>query len=194
MLSNLVSEEEEAAPAINSVNLVWVGLALIIMVAAIESRSIWFLNFVHVICGVLWTGIDLFMGFVMGPILRRVPFAVRRAIVCRLMPKMLFLMPTLAVITGTVGYFLAQRIGYLGLGYPAFGWVVAALAIVTVLTVQGLGLLLPINLRVYFELRKPHPDGARIGRLMRVYVKAVAFQGVMQIAILAVMARFVAGF
>ncbi len=40
------------------------------MIAAIVSGNIWFLNWVHVMCGVLWTGIDLFMGFVLGPVLR----------------------------------------------------------------------------------------------------------------------------
>ncbi|MFI4988877.1 MAG: hypothetical protein ACHQF3_15725, partial [Alphaproteobacteria bacterium] len=142
---------------------------------------------------VLWTGIDLFMGFVVGPILRRVPLAARRAVICRLMPRMLFIMPTLAVVTGTAGWFLAVRGGYLDVGYPAFWWVVAALAIIAVLTIQGLGILLPVNLRVYFELRTANPDGARIARLMRLYVRVVALQGILQIAIILVMARFVSG-
>ncbi len=43
------------------------AFALAVMTAAIMSHDRWFLNFVHVICGVLWTGIDLFMGFVVGP-------------------------------------------------------------------------------------------------------------------------------
>ena len=77
--------------------------------------------------------------------------------------------------------------------YPAFGWVFAALIIVTILTIQGLGFLLPTNLMVYFEMRKPQPDGARVGRLMRWYFYAVAFQGCMQVAIIVVMARFVTG-
>ena len=38
------------------------------MITAIVSHDHWFLNFVHVICGVMWTGIDLFMGFIIGPI------------------------------------------------------------------------------------------------------------------------------
>src|SRR5258707_14858584 len=70
-------------------------LGLAVMTVAIPSHERWFLNFVHVICGVMWTGIDLFMGFVMGPILRRVDLSVRREIIVRLVPKTLFLMPTL---------------------------------------------------------------------------------------------------
>jgi hypothetical protein len=184
----------DAIPPIRPANLVWVGLALAAMIGAIDSDQPWLLNFVHVMAGVLWTGIDLFMGFVIGPILRRVPLEARRAIICRLMPRMLFLMPTLAIVTGTAGWFLARDRGYLDIDYPAFGWVAAALAIVTLLTLLGVGVLLPTNLLVYFELRKPAPDTARIARWMRRYVRVVALQGMLQIAIMVVMARFVTGF
>ena len=181
-------------PQIRVRNLVWVALAFLVMTAAIGGDDIWVLNFVHVIAGVLWTGIDLFMGFVVGPILRRVDIGTRRAIVVRLMPRMLFLMPTLSIVTTTAGWFLAERRGFLDLPFPEFWWVAAALAIVTVLTVQGLGMLLPINLRVFFEFRKAEPDLERIGRWMRIYVRVIASQGVMQVAIIVIMARFVTGF
>ena len=46
---------------------------------------------------------------------------------------------------------------------------------------------------VYLEMRKPAPDGERIGRLMRRYVRVVAFQGSMQIVIIVIMARFATG-
>lgn len=36
------------------------------------NGSPWFLNRVHAMSGVLWTGTDLFMGFVIGPIIRGV--------------------------------------------------------------------------------------------------------------------------
>ena len=63
------------------------ALALAVMTAAIMSHDRWFLNFVHVICGVMWTGIDLFMGFIVGPILRRVNMSVRREVILRLVPR-----------------------------------------------------------------------------------------------------------
>ena len=86
----------DVTPKIRWRNLAWVALALAVMIVAIQGEELWFLNFVHVLAGILWTGIDLFMGFVMGPILRLVDVATRRAIVVRLMPRMLFLMPTLS--------------------------------------------------------------------------------------------------
>lgn len=170
------------------------AVALAAMTTAILSDSLWFLNFVHVMAGVLWTGIDLFMGFVVGPVLRRVSFDTRRAIMAGIIPRTLVLMPTLSTITGTAGWFLAVRLGYLDLGYPEFWWVIAALAIITVLTVQGLGYLLPTNLRIYFEMQKPAPDQDKLKRMMGTYVRVVAIQGTMQVLIIVVMARFATGF
>src|ERR1041385_1652663 len=73
---------------------VWYAIAaLAVMVGAIIAGNLWFLNFIHVSVSLLWTGIDLFMGFLLGPILRRVDIPVRREIVRRLTPKTLFLMP-----------------------------------------------------------------------------------------------------
>ena len=142
----------------------------------------------------LWTGIDLFMGFIVGPVLRGVSFETRRAIIGGLIPRTLILMPTLSTITSTAGWFLAVRMGFLNLGYPEFWWVVAALSIVTVLTIQGLGYLLPANLRLYFEVQKAQPDMQKIGRWMKTYLRVVAVQGTMQVAIIVVMARFATGF
>ena len=53
--------------------------------------------------------------------------------------------------------------------------------------------MLPTNIRVYLELKGAEPDMAKIGRLMRLYIYVVASQGVMQIGIIVVMARFVTG-
>lgn len=112
-------------------------VALGVMTVAIVSHDHWFLNFVHVICGVLWTGIDLFMGFVIGPILRKVGLSVCREIIVRLVPRTLFLMPTLSIITGTTGWFLAEDLGLLDVPWPQFGWVAAALALVVLMTIQA---------------------------------------------------------
>jgi hypothetical protein len=59
--------------------------------------------------------------------------------------------------------------------------------------IQGLGILLPTNLRIYFEMRKNKPDMSRIQRLMRMYVKVVAVQAAMQFVIIFIMAEFATG-
>jgi uncharacterized membrane protein len=178
---------------IHYANFWWVAGALVVMIAAILSGSNWFLNFVHVFAGVLWTGIDLFMGFIVGPVLRQLDLPARRGIMVRLMPRMIFLMPTLAIVTGTSGWYLAQMLGYLALPYPQRAWVIAALAIIALLTVQGVGILLPTNLRVCLELQKARPDLDRIKSWMRRYLRTTAVQGLLQVAIIIIMARFVTG-
>jgi hypothetical protein len=171
----------------------YVGLALVVMVLAIASHDRWFLNFVHVLCGVLWTGIDLFMGFIVGPILRHIPLAARREVITRLVPKTLFLMPTLSTITGTTGWFLAKDLGFTQLAWPEYSWVLAALVLVVVMAIQGTGYLLPTNLWVCFQLQKPDPDHEKVGRVMRNFFYVVASQGTMQVIMLIIMARLVSG-
>jgi hypothetical protein len=171
----------------------WALLALAVMIAAIALGNFWLLDFIHVFSSLLWTGVDLFMGFVLGPILRRVDLSVRREIVRRLTPRTLFLMPTVSIIAGTTGWFLAENLGYTALPWPAFGWVAAALTLVTLMTIQGLGFLTPVNVYVCLELQKPNPDMSKIGFWMRWYFYAVALQGLMQVAIIVVMTRFRTG-
>lgn len=182
-----------APPLINGRYLAVGIVALAVAGWATVSPSVWFLDFIHVFSGLLWTGIDLFMGFVIGPVLRRTDLAARRQVVRHLMPRMLYLMPTLAIVTGTTGWFLAERLGFIALPYPAFGWVLAALVIITILTIQGLGVLLPANLRVYLEIRKESPDIERVARTMGLYVRMVGLQGLLQIVIIVIMAHFATG-
>jgi hypothetical protein len=102
-------------------------------------------------------------------------------------------MPALAIIAGTTGWFLAVRLGYAALPWPEYGWVAAALALVTLMTIQGLGFIAPVNVFVCLELQKLNPDMKGIGTWMQRYFYAVALQGIMQIAIIVIMTRFRAG-
>ncbi len=171
----------------------WVLIPLAIMISAIISQVLWYINFVHVFAGILWTGTDLFMGFMIGPILRRLNVQTRKTFILRLMPKMLFYMPLLAIVTVTAGWYMAEWLGFFAMPYPYKWWLIAALVIVAILTIQGLGILLPTNLRIYFEMRKEQPDGQKIQKLMKRYVKVVALQGLMQIAIIVIMSKFATG-
>ena len=117
----------------------YVAVALAIMIAAIATHYLWFLNFIHVFCGLLWTGIDLFMGFVLGPILRVVDLAARKAVLLRLTPRTLFLMPTLAIITGTTGWYLAEDMGFTAISWPQYAWVAASLVLVILMS-RGLAI------------------------------------------------------
>jgi hypothetical protein len=133
------------------------------------------------------------MGFVLGPVMRRVDPSVRREVVRRLTPRTLYLMPTVAIISGTAGWFLAEQLGYTALPWPQYGWVAAALVLVTLMTILGLGFLTPLNVAVCLELQKAEPDMTWISGWMQRYFYAVATQGTMQVAIIVVMTKFRTG-
>jgi len=133
------------------------------------------------------------MALLLGPVLRNVSLSTRKEVISWLMPKRVFYMPTVAAVTTTAGYFLASEMGLITLNPPVVYWISAVLVIVSVLFIQGLGILLPTNLRIYFELRKNQPDMSRIQKLMKMYVKVVAIQAAMQFVIIFIMAEFATG-
>jgi hypothetical protein len=166
-----------------------VALVVVGLVVAIGTDSTWGLDFYHVAGGGLWTGVDLFMGFVIGPIMRRLSIPARIELTTRLMPKMLLIMPTLVTMTLASGFQLARQNGMLAGGYALHAWVVGSMIVVAVMAVTALGLLQPANVAVLFELRKPQPDPAVIGGLMRRFVVAAAVIGAMQVATLVIMTK-----
>jgi hypothetical protein len=134
------------------------------------------------------------MALLLGPVLRNVSLSTRKEVISWLMPKMVFYMPTVAAVTTTAGYFLASEMGLITLNPPVVYWISIVLVIVSVMFIQGLGILLPTNLRIYFELRKNHPDMLKIQKLMKMYVKVVAIQAAMQFVIIFILAEFATGF
>jgi hypothetical protein len=165
-----------------------IAAALLVgLVVAITSKNIWALEFFHVGGGGLWTSIDLFLGLIIGPILGRLSIPARIEFTVRFMPKMVLIMPTLVAMTLGAGFQLARQLGNLSQHYPHHGWLVASYVIVGVMAVIALGLLEPANLAVLFELKKPHPNGERIGRLMKIFVYTAGITGLMQIATICIM-------
>jgi hypothetical protein len=125
--------------------------------------------------------------------MRKLELPVRRTITANLTPRTLFLMPTLAIITGTTGWYLAVHLGLTQLAWPAYGWVAAALALLILMTIVGLGALTPTNVMVCLELQKDSPDLGRIARWMRTYFFLTAAQGAMQVLMIVIMTRFRTG-
>lgn len=173
---------------------IWVLIPIGALIVAILSANLLLLNYVHVFTAVLWTGTDIFMAFLLGPVLRNVSLSTRKEVISWLMPKMVFYMPTVAAVTTTAGFFLASKVGLLTLQPPIVYWVSTVLIIVSAMFIMGLGILLPTNLHIYFEMKKSEPEMHKIQKLMKKYVKVVAIQTVMQFAIIFIMAEFATGF
>jgi hypothetical protein len=221
-----------------------VGIPLAAFLLASTVGSVETHIYVHVMAGVLWTGIDLFMAMVMGPVLGSLGLSARADWFEKFTPKMSFLLPTLATVTIFAGITLAVRIGVfpnsgpwiglftlvtfgaatllMGKVFDAFGdrrWqaffalvvvgngayfaneiaaagmtmpststiILAILAVMFILTVQGFGFLLPNEVLVYRELLSSNPDKERISRLGMRNAKLSGVQGFFQLAIIALM-------
>ena len=164
-----------------------VGAVALFVVVAIVGNWLWALGFSHVVGGALWTGIDLFVGFVVGPIMGRMSIPARVEFSARFMPVMLLLMPTLVTMTLAPGWQLARHLGYLDAGYPHHAWLVASYIVVGVMATIAIGVLEPANLAVLFELRKPRPNGELIAKLMQRFVYTAGITGAMQVATLIIM-------
>jgi hypothetical protein len=166
-----------------------VAVVLGLLVATIAADWGWGLDFFHVVAGGLWTAIDLFVGFIVGPILARLSVQARVEFSTRFMPKMLLLMPTLVTMTLAAGWQLARKLGTIDPHFQRHGWLVASYVVVGVMAVIALGLLEPANLAVLFELKKPKPNPEIIGRLMKRFIYTAGITGAMQVATLIIMTR-----
>ncbi len=215
------------AVAVVAVPLAALGYA--VTVASVQQHT-----YVHVMAGVLWTGIDVFFGAVLGLVVGGLDDEGSAALFSRLTPKMAFLLPSLAFVTITGGITLAQRLGMLvdvepwlalftaanlipalpfvghrldayrdwrwqvpfavatvgslawvGLTIGEFRMIESALAvafgIVTVLSVQGFGFLLPGEIRMYREMRSASPDPSVIAAIGEQNATLGGVQGLFQL-------------
>jgi hypothetical protein len=209
------------------------ALAFVHTVATVQQHT-----YVHVMAGVLWTGIDIFIGAVLGPVIGGLDEDQSAAVFQRLTPKIFFLLPSLAFVTIAAGLTLAQRVGVfphsgpwlalftaanvvpivLLLGWRLEAWrdwrwqapavvltlaslawvgltvgdlqmtepaIAVALGIVTVLSVQGFGFLLPGEVKIYTQMISEAPDASVISAIGQQNAKLGGVQGLMQLLLIA---------
>jgi hypothetical protein len=219
------------------------GVVLVALVAlgyAHTGASLAQHTYIHVITGILWTGTDIFIGAVIGPVVGGLDEEESAAVFKRLTPKTSFLLPSLAFVTIAAGITLAIRRELFPYAEPwlalftavnlipvllLLGWrlnawsdrrwqavfgvatvgslswvaltigqfqmttpvIVVALALVTVLSVQGFGFLLPGEIRMYLEMTSADPDPGIISAIGQQNAKLGGVQGVVQLLLILVM-------
>jgi len=169
--------------------LILVGGVVILLIVGIAVNKTWPLMFLHVVGGASWTIIDLFLGFVLGPIMGAMSIPARAEFTTRLMPKMVLIMPTVVTVTLAAGWQLGVNTGTVDSSFALHGWVVASYIVVGVMAVIALGLLEPANIAVLVEMKKPQPRPEVIEGLMKRFIYAAGILGIMQIATLVIMTK-----
>jgi hypothetical protein len=173
--------------------LIAVAVVLILLIAASAANKLWPLAFFHFVGGASWTIIDLFLGFVLGPILGSLSIPARIEFTTKLMPKMVLIMPTVVTATLAAGWQLSTHLGTNLTVNPLHGWVVASYIVVGIMAVIALGLLEPANIAVLVELKKPRPNPQVIEKLMKRFIYTAGATGLMQVATLVIMAKLTVG-
>jgi len=169
------------------------GVLIAGVIAAIATNSLWALDGFHVAGGAAWTILDLFLGFVLGPIMGSMSVPARIEFITKLMPKMVVIMPTVVTLTLASGWQIATKLGTNLTSYPQHGWIVASFIVVGVMSVIALGLLEPANIAVLTEVKKRRPNPAVIERLMKRFIYSAGILGAMQIATLIIMSKIATG-
>lgn len=164
-------------------------IPLLVLSLIMIFHNFYFLEYFHVISGSAWTGIDLVMGVFFSYIMIGLDNRERVEVSKRLTPMMLFFMPSISTTTVTAGIILALdlKIPFSSLYFI----IVAVLAII--LTVQGLLVFLPNELRVYLELLHGGKDRKKIVRLTMFNLRLSLVQLILQIVIILFMAHFATG-
>jgi hypothetical protein len=191
----LGGETQSAAPPADDFQIVpraglpLVAIVLGLLIAGIAVNELWPLTFLHVVGGASWTIVDLFLGFVLGPIIGKMSIPARVEFTKRLMPKMVLLMPTVVTVTLAAGWQLGVHMGTVDSSFDLHGWLVASYIVVGVMAVIALGLLEPANIAVLVELKKPRPNPAVIEKLMKRFIYTAGATGLMQVATLVIMTK-----
>lgn len=164
-------------------------IPIIVLILILFSGNFYFLEYFHVVVGSAWTGMDLVMGLFFAFIMRGLSNIERAEVSKRLIPMMLFFMPSIATTTITAGIYLAAG---LGIDFFSIYFIITAI-IALILTVQGLLIFLPNELRIYSEILRGSRNVEKIVRLTMFNLKLSLSQVVLQIVIIVFMAHFATG-
>ncbi|MEM0117729.1 MAG: hypothetical protein QXV32_04725 [Conexivisphaerales archaeon] len=156
------------------------------LLIALAIKSLYLLQYVHVLTGGTWTGFDLFMGLVMTRIMRNLDIGARVEVAKRLTPTTFFIMPSLASTAIASGIYLAERMNIFNIHSP---WIIAAGIVVIILSAQGFGIFMPNGLRIFVELAKPSPDTAKISKLNMQNIRLAGSQAIFQVILILIMAH-----
>jgi len=161
----------------------------VILVVIVASGNFYFLEYFHVVSGSAWTGMDLVMGLFFSFIMAGLPPNQKLEVSRRLTPTMLFFMPSISTTTVTAGVYLALAM-HISFTSPYF---IAVVVIALVLTIQGLLIFLPNELKVYLEILHGSNDKAKIVRLTMMNIRISLVQLILQVIIILLMAHFATG-
>lgn len=161
----------------------------VLLVIILYMHNFYSLEYLHVVAGSAWTGMDLVLGLFFSYVMKGLDSMQKTYISMRLTPTMLFFMPAISTVTITAGVYLAME---MSLPFSSL-YIIAALAIAFLLFVQGIFIFLPNEMRVYMEILHGAKDREKIVRLTMLNLRISMVQVAFQMLIILIMAHFATG-
>ena len=158
----------------------------VLLIIILLAHNFYSLEYFHVVAGSMWTGMDLILGIFFFYVMRGLDNFEKTRISMRLTPTMLYFMPAISASTITAGIYTAMAL-HIPFSSP---YIIAALVISAILFIEGIGIFLPNELRVYNEILHGAKNTEKIVRLTMLNLKLSLVQVILQIAIILIMAHF----
>ena len=149
--------------------------------------SVLAMDYVHVLLGAIWTGVDVFLGLLFSTVMGNAPMETKRNVAVRILPMTLFFIPAVSIAVPLAGYLLASSEGIFNLST----WLFRAIIITGILLVgTGFATIVPQSIRIIGAIN----GGAgkdKISRHLKIISAGALVQMVLQIAIISLMAYMV---
>ncbi len=159
----------------------------IAFIAALIIPGILILDYVHVLFGALWTGVDVFLGLIFFIVLSGMEDKIRSDIAFRLIPMLLYFIPAISVFTPLLGFDLSIREKIFTLDYLFISIIVISIIIVAI----SFAVIVPAIYNIYKGFKSNNVDENTNGKLLMRIAKAASIQMVLQISIISLMAYIV---
>lgn len=157
-------------------------------IIAYISGSMIFLDYIHVLIGAVWTGVDVFLGLLFSNVIRTIGPETRKNIGMRMIPMTLFFVPSASIITPLAGYILTLRAGIFSFTTPLF---IAIIITGTILVSIGFLTVVPYSYGIARNISNGHWDLDIISRNMKIISMGALLQLVFQVIIISLMAYIV---
>ena len=167
-------------------------IAVIIPVAAFLGSwltdSMLMLDYIHVLLGAIWTGVDVFYGLIFYFVISSMGPEGRSNISIRLIPMSLFFIPATSILTPLAGYILAVKEGIFSIHSDVF---IAAIILGTILVLVGFLTIVLSSAIILKDILSGSIDQEKNSKLLMFGSRGALVQLIFQIAIISVMAYIV---
>ncbi len=167
--------------------LISVAVLAIVFSAGIIIPGILVLDYVHVLYGALWTGVDVFLGAIFFIVINSLDINIKANIAERLIPMTLYFIPAISIFTVSSGIALAIREKIISLD-PLFIGIFSIAALLLLLT---FAFVLPMSLKISRELAGENWDKSMVSNNLMNISRVATIQLVFQVAIISLMAYIV---